>query len=94
MILRTRGGPQHRWDTLPYSSDPLLLVESDGKRVNRTDGSIAGFALPDDASVDLFVGDDGSVLTRHIPLDLEIVTLDGAYTINVALFNDRDVKPL
>ncbi len=94
LILRTKGGPYQQWDTIPSSSHALLLVESGGNRVNRADGSIAGFAPPDDSAVELFISDDGSVATRHIPLELEVMTLDGRYVMNVASENFGDRKPL
>jgi hypothetical protein len=95
MILRTTGGPYHQWDTLPTSSYPLLLVESGtAGRINRMDGSIAGFSPPDDASIDLFIADNAGIITRHVPIELETMTMDGPYVITVALANMGDVKPL
>ncbi len=78
MRLYTRGGlPYKQWDTLPGSQHPVLQVVSEGRVVNRADGAIADFRPVGPSVVDLFIGDDGSIASRHIPLELEIVTLDG-----------------
>lgn len=93
LALRTRGGPFHQWDTLPGSKNPLLLVQVDGRTINRADGGIAGFSPPDDAAVDLLIADDGSVATRHVPLELVVDTLDGPYVIGVAPSSLNDYLP-
>lgn len=83
-ILRTRGTANYKqWDTLPGSVFPMLQVEYQGRIVNGFDGSIAGFHPPADGSIDLFIGDEGSIASRHIPLQLEIITLEGRITIDV-----------
>lgn len=92
MILRTVGPPHRRWDTLPGSSYPLLQVLDDGRVVNRANGSIAGFNPPRHRVVDLFIGDDGLLATRHTPMELLILTLDGQQRMNVSLFDIWDNK--
>ncbi len=93
LILRTKAGAYHQWDTLPNGQGSLLQVEVDGRKVNRFDGSVAGFSPPADATVDLAIADDGTVANRHTPLELEVATLNGVYKIDVALYNINDVKP-
>jgi hypothetical protein len=93
LILRTKAGPYHQWDTLANSARSLLQVEVDGRKVNRFDGSIAGFSPPNDGAVELVIADDGTVANRVMPLELEVATLDGVYKIDVALYNINDVKP-
>jgi len=93
LILRTKAGPYHQWDTRPGSGHPLLRVESEGRLVNRLDGNIAGFNPPEYVTVDLFIADDGTVAARHTPLEIEIATLDGSYVVDVATHNMWDNKP-
>lgn len=93
LILRTKNGPYHQWDTLVGSRYPLLEVELDGNKVNRSDGSIAGFSPPEHVTADLLIADDGTVASRHTPLEIEIGTLDGTYTVPVAPYNMWDNKP-
>lgn len=93
LILRTTGGPYHQWDTLAGSHYPPLLVELDGKRINRLDGSIAGFNPPEYATLDLFIADDGTIASRRMPAEIEIGTLDGSYTVPVSPENMWDNKP-
>jgi len=84
LLLRTRGATNYKqWDTLPGSLFPLLQVEYQGRIINGFDGSIAGFHPPADGSIDLFIGDEGSIASRHIPLELEIITLEGKLTLEV-----------
>lgn len=92
-ILRTTGGPYHQWDTIPGNGYPLLQVVRLGKKINREDGSIAGFNPPMDGVIDLFITDDGTVASRHTPMELEIVTLDGKWTMEVSPYNMWDNKP-
>jgi len=92
MILQAKGQPFRRWDTLPNSSYPLLQVIHNGRRINRADGNIAGFNPPRHEVVDLYIGDDGSLAARHTPMELTVVTLDGAYRMEVGLFNMWDNK--
>ncbi|CAK0772429.1 hypothetical protein CCP4SC76_5580005 [Gammaproteobacteria bacterium] len=94
-ILRTRGGSVHRqWDTLPHSSYPLLQVIYQAQRINDATGSIAGFlpAGDDKEMVELFIGDDGLIAGRHTPLEFQVITLDGSYTVEVRLSNFWDYK--
>jgi hypothetical protein len=84
LVLRTHGvSPQRQWDTLPGSRHPLLQVVADGRLVNRFDGDLSGFRPAGSSAVDLFIGDDGSLATRHVPMELEVMTLDGRFTLQV-----------
>ena len=91
-ILRTKGQPFRRWDTLPNRSYPLLQVIHNGRRLNQADGNIAGFNPPRHEVIDLYIGDDGLLAARHTPLELAVVTLDGEYRMEVGLFNMWDNK--
>jgi hypothetical protein len=92
MILQTKGYPFRRWDTVNNSSYPLLQVFVKGQRINSANGSIAGFNPPENGTIDLFIADDGLIATRHIPMELIIVSLDGEIRLNVNLHNLRDTK--
>lgn len=91
-VLQTKGYPFRRWDTLANSRYPLLQVIVNGQRINSADGSIAGFNPPQNQTIDLFIADDGLIATRHLPVELVIIALDGTYRLNVDLHNPRDVK--
>mgnify|MGYP003602021337 FL=1 len=91
-ILQTKGHPFRRWDTVVNSSYPLLQVISKGQRINRADGSITGFNPPQNIPIDLFIGDDGLLAGRNIPLELMVISLDGAYRMDVSLYNLWDNK--
>lgn len=92
LILRTKGMPYRRWDTVPNSKYPLLQVEVDGKRINTASGSVAGFNPPRDKTVNLYFADDELIATRHWPLEFIIQSLDGEYRMDVDLHNLRDSK--
>ncbi|MBF0187376.1 MAG: hypothetical protein HQL50_05570 [Magnetococcales bacterium] len=92
-ILYTVGVPYRRWDTIPNSIYPLLQVEHAGRRVNRSNGSIAGFSLPETGMLDIYIGDDGMLALRHTPMIFEIHTLDGVYKMDIQPTNIWDNKP-
>jgi len=91
-ILQTRGYPFRRWDTVPNSRYPLLQVMVNGRRINAANGSIAGFNPPPNQVIDLFIADDGLLAGRHTPLELIVISLDGAYRLDVNLRNPYDFK--
>ncbi|HYH18241.1 MAG TPA: hypothetical protein VD995_06450 [Azospirillum sp.] len=90
MRLRHRTLPGLRWDTVPGSRSPVLVVRWQGRTVNRGDGSIAGLNLPDRTFLQLFVADPGPVAARTQGFVLDVTTFDGTLTIPVAPFDRND----
>lgn len=84
LILRTsKSTPSRQWDTLEGSTFPLLQVEGDGRLANGPGGSVAGLSLDDYGVINLYFSDDNLAAGRRTPLELEIVTEDGAIKIPV-----------
>ena len=78
--------PGYRWDTVPGSNNPILVVTLDQGRevLNHQDGSIDGLKLPLEGRLDLFVSDPTlRMADRLAGLMLDIVTTDGTVTIPV-----------
>jgi hypothetical protein len=90
LILHTKGYPYRRWDTVANSSYPLLQVVSAGRTLNSATGSIAGFNPPRNGIIELYIADDGLIATRHTPLELVIISLDGELRVDVGLHNIYD----
>ena len=79
--------PGYRWDTIPGSNNPLLVVTLDQGRevLNHKDGSIDGLNLAREGRLDLFVSDPTFRMAGSLPgLMLEIETTDGTIRIPVA----------
>lgn len=77
----------YRWDTVPGSHNPILVVTLDQGReiLNHQDGSIDGLSLPLEGRLDLFVSDPTFRMAGGLAgLQLDIVTTDGTITIPVA----------
>ena len=78
--------PGYRWDTIPGSGAPLLVVTLDqGRQVlNRQDGSIDGLNLATEGRLDLYVSDPTFRLAVNLKgLILEVGTTDGTMSIAV-----------
>jgi hypothetical protein len=78
--------PGYRWDTIPGSSAPLLVVTLDQGRqiLNHQDGSIDGLTLATEGRLDLYFSDPTFRVASSLPgLILEIGTTDG--TIRIAV---------
>ena len=78
--------PGYRWDTIPGSSAPLLVVTQDQGRtiLNHGDGSIDGLMLTTEGRLDLYFSDPSFRVAANLPgLILEIGTTDG--TIRIAV---------
>jgi hypothetical protein len=78
--------PGYRWDTVPGSNNPILVVTLDQGRevLNHQDGSIDGLKLPLEGRLDLFVSDPTMRMADRLAgLMLDIVTTDGTVTIPV-----------
>ena len=93
-VLKTKGFPYRQWDTISNSRYPLIHVFYGTEKINHPDGTITGFLPPGDGKnvVDLFIGDDGLIASRHIPLEFQIITLDGTYTMGVGITNLWDYR--
>lgn len=91
-ILRTKGGPHRQWDTIPDNNHPMLAVYRDGRKINDSRGSIAGYNPPGYGVIDLYIADDGTIAARHTPMEFEIKTLDGVLKLDVQLYNIWDTK--
>lgn len=79
--------PGYRWDTIPGSNNPLLVVTLDQGRevLNHRDGSIDGLNLAQEGRLDLFVSDPTFRMADRLEgLILEIETTDGTVRIPVA----------
>ncbi len=79
--------PGYRWDTIPGSRNPLLVVTLDqGHEVlNHRDGSIAGLNLAREGRLDLFVSDPTFRMADRLEgLMLEVETTDGTIRVPVA----------
>jgi len=90
MRLRHTTLPGLRWDTVPGNGVPALVVRSEGRMVNRADGSIDGLNLPDRAFLQLFVADPGPLAARTPGFVLDVTTLEGTLTIPVKPFDLND----
>lgn len=78
--------PGYRWDTIPGSSNPLLVVTEDQGRVilNQKDGSIAGLNLARQGRLDLYVSDPTFRMADGLKgMMLEVETTDGTIRIPV-----------
>jgi hypothetical protein len=76
----------YRWDTVPGSTAPILVVtrEHGSEILNHRDGSIDGLKLSREGRLDLFVSDPSFRLAGGLSgLMLEIVTTDGTIRIPV-----------
>jgi len=79
--------PGYRWDTIPGSSNPLLVVTLDQGRevLNHKDGSIEGLNLAQEGRLDLFVSDPTFRMADRLEgLMLELGTTDGTIRVPVA----------
>ncbi len=79
--------PGYRWDTIPGSDNPLLVVTLDQGReiLNHRDGSIDGLNLAREGRLDLFVSDPTLRMADRLDgLMLEIETTDGTVRVPVA----------
>jgi hypothetical protein len=79
--------PGYRWDTIPGSNNPLLVVTEDQGRevLNRKDGSIDGLNLAREGRLDLYVSDPTFRMADQLAgLMLEVETTDGTVRIPVA----------
>lgn len=79
--------PFYRWDTIPGSNNPLLVVTLDQGRevLNHRDGSIDGLNLAREGRLDLFVSDPTFRMADRLEgLILEIETTDGTVRIPVS----------
>jgi len=78
--------PGYRWDTIPGSSNPLLVVTEDQGReiLNRKDGSIDGLNLAREGRLDLYVSDPTFRMADGLKgLTLEVETTDGTIRVPV-----------
>jgi hypothetical protein len=78
--------PGYRWDTIPGSNNPLLVVTEDQGReiLNRKDGSIDGLNLAREGRLDLYVSDPTFRMADGLKgLMLEVETTDGAIRVPV-----------
>jgi len=79
--------PGYRWDTIPGSNNPLLVVTLDQGRevLNRKDGSVDGLNLAQEGRLDLFVSDPTFRMADRLEgLMLEVETTDGTIRVPVA----------
>ena len=79
--------PGYRWDTIPGSNNPLLVVTLDQGRevLNHKDGSVDGLNLAREGRLDLFVSDPTFRMADRLDgLMLEIETTDGTIRLPVA----------
>lgn len=82
--------PGYRWDTIPDSNAPLLVVTMDQGRqiLNHADGSIDGLNLATEGRLDLFVSDPTFRVGPNLPgMILHIETMDGSIEVPVAPAN-------
>lgn len=92
LLLRTKGVPFRQWDTVANSRWPLLQVIEHSQRINRGDGSIDGFFPDVHGQIDMYIGDDGLVAGRHLPIELVVTTDSGELILDVALSNFYDLQ--
>jgi len=94
MVLRSRWEPDQRWDTIPYSNFPTLVVTRNiaGQILNDNRGSIDGQIIQTTELLDLFVADNGPLGYRKAGFELVMTTWDGTLTIPVAPVNVYDVN--
>jgi len=72
--------PGYRWDTIPRSNNPLLVVTEDQGReiLNRKDGSVDGLNLAREGRLDLYVSDPTFRMADGLKgLMLEVETTHG-----------------
>jgi hypothetical protein len=78
--------PGYRWDTIPNSNNPLLVVTLDQGRevLNHKDGSVDGLNLAQEGRLDLFVSDPTFRMADGLKgLVLEVETTDGTVRVPV-----------
>jgi len=79
--------PGYRWDTIPGSANPLLVVTLDQGRevLNHKDGSVDGLNLAQEGRLDLFVSDPTFRMADRLEgLMLEVETTDGTVRVPVS----------